>query len=220
MRAERGAIRNSDVTLDDTRKLPRVSATAPLVEQPAAVPLALAGMLLPNEHITFASRPHRIVLFLPAITLAALAIALAIALSVRLHPVVHGHHVEVPWLDARTRVLALTIGGIALLSSFVKVASAAAYYFGFRIVTTNRRAFLIEGLLARRIRPLGNTAMAGSTLLQGPLGRLFGFGSITTGKEIIRDMRDAVRLYREFGAVANGVDGNTWTPAVRQTQVP
>jgi hypothetical protein len=52
-----------------------------------------------------------------------------------------------------------------------------------------------------------------------------GYGSIelpladgTPGS--FRDMRDALQLYREFQAVANGVDGDTWTPAVRQTIIP
>ena len=54
---------------------------------------------------------------------------------------------------------------------------------------------------------------------------MFGYGSIelpladgTPGS--FRDMRDALQLYREFQAVANGVDGDTWTPAVRQTIIP
>ena len=33
-------------------------------------------------------------------------------------------------------------------------------------------------------------------------------------------MRDPVRLYREFEAVAQGVDGDKWAPALRQTQMP
>jgi hypothetical protein len=33
-------------------------------------------------------------------------------------------------------------------------------------------------------------------------------------------MREAAALYRECQAVANGVDGDTWTPAVRQTIIP
>jgi len=33
-------------------------------------------------------------------------------------------------------------------------------------------------------------------------------------------MRDALQLYREFQAVCERVDGDTWTPAVRQTIIP
>ena len=118
------------------------------------------------------------------------------------------------------RIVALTIGAFALLRALMNLVRAATYYLSFRIVTTNRRVFLIDGLFARRIRPLGNTAMAGSTLLQGPLGRMLGFGSIATSNGSFRDMREPVQLYREFGAVANGVDGDTWTQAIRQTQIP
>ena len=98
-------------------------------------------------------------------------------------------------------------------------------FLALRVVSTNRRIFAIRGVIVRRITPLGNTALAGSTLSQGVFGRMFGYGSIDLPlaegtPERFRDMRDALELYREFQAVANGVDGDTWTPAVRQTIIP
>ena len=102
----------------------------------------------------------------------------------------------------------------------------AARFWGLRIVATNRRIFArFAVIIVRRITPLGNTALAGSTLSQGFFGRMFGYGSIDLPlaegtPERFRDMRDALELYREFQAVANGVDGDTWTPAVRQTIIP
>ena len=101
----------------------------------------------------------------------------------------------------------------------------ASQFAGLRIVSTNRRVFAIRGVLVRRMTPLGNTALAASTLSQGFLGRLFGYGSIDLPladgtPSRFSDMRDALQLYREFQAVANGVDGDEWKPAVRQTIIP
>ena len=92
-------VRALDGGLEDTRTLPRVAANAPLARQPAAVPAGLAGMLLPTEHVTFAGRPHRIVFLSPAIAIVAVTIALTLALTILVHPIVRGHHVDVPWLD-------------------------------------------------------------------------------------------------------------------------
>jgi hypothetical protein len=77
----------------------------------------------------------------------------------------------------------------------------------------------------RRMTPRGNTALAASTLSQGFLGRQLGYGSIHLPladgtPDRFSDMRDALQLYREFQAVANGVDGDEWKPAVRQTIIP
>jgi hypothetical protein len=102
------------------------------------------------------------------------------------------------------------------------------HYFSYRIVTTNRRVFVVEGLVGRRVRPFGNTALASSRLVQGPLGRALGYGTIIVGGEAVtmmaggalRDLRDPVHLYHEFEAVAMGVDGDNWAQPVRQTIVP
>ncbi|HYZ16487.1 MAG TPA: hypothetical protein VE591_08805, partial [Candidatus Acidoferrum sp.] len=118
----------------------------------------------------------------------------------------------------RTAVAAL--GGAALLRGLLSLARAASYYLGFHVVTTNRRAFVVEGVLARRVRPLGNGVMAAASLTQTILGRIGNFGTITMDGTVIRDLRDAVGVYREFQAVANGVDGDRWAPAVRQTRIP
>jgi hypothetical protein len=187
----------------------------------SSVPPKLAKMLLPGEHVRFGTTVHPVVLLPPLVLLAAIPAALEIALSwtVR-HAGLHSPLLT-GW-EPRAAIgaaIALEAAGGALL------VKRALRFAGLRIVATNRRIFAIRGVLIRRITPLGNTALAASTLSQGLLGRMFGYGSIelpladgTPGS--FRDMRDALQLYREFQAVANGVDGDTWTPAVRQTIIP
>jgi PH (Pleckstrin Homology) domain-containing protein len=209
---------------DATRPFPRV-AVPPRVAGPQlvpAVPAELSGMLLPTEHVTFGSSPHWIVLVRPLVEIVLVLLLLAVALSWRLVLIVHGHHVLVPLLAGYGRLAALGLAGLLVLRALIALAGRAVHYFGYRIVTTNRRVFVVEGLFGRRVRPLGNTALAGSTMSQGVLGRMLDFGTLVLGGggPAVRDMRDPVRLYREFEAVANGVDGDTWTPALRQTQIP
>lgn len=220
--------------LTETRGFPPVTVIAPpahpgataastVVTPPApAAPAELAGMLLPTERVTFASSPHPIVFVRPIVEFVVLAVVLMTALGWETHPVVHGRHVTVALLTGNVR---LAVEGAALLAALRVVGLALARtwrYFGYRVVTTNRRAFVIEGVLGRRVRPLGNTGMAGATMSQGLLGRMLGFGTVVVGGDAqsMRQMKDPVRLYREFEAIANGVDGDTWTPAVRQTLIP
>src|SRR6202011_2757644 len=104
---------------------------------------------------------------------------------------------------------AAVVAGLGLLAmTGAMLIKRALRYTGLRVVSTNRRIFAIRGVIVRRITPLGNTALAASTLSQGVFGRMFGYGSIdlpladgTPGS--FRDMRDALQLYREFQAVAH-----------------
>ncbi len=185
------------------------------------VPPKLASTLLPGERVTFGSTPHPIVFAQPLVLLAAIAGGLEAAL----HWEVRHGEVRSALLSGTWREVAIVAGLALLAGAGFMLLQRAARFAGLRIVSTNRRVFAIRGVLVRRMTPLGNTALAASTLSQGLLGRLFGYGSIhlpladgTPGR--FSDMRDALQLYREFQAVANGVDGDDWKPAVRQTIIP
>lgn len=207
-----------DVTPASRPSLAVVAAT------PVKAPAELAGMLLPSEAVEFGSSPHAIIFVPPVVGLVAIAIVLAIVLSWNLHPIVRGHHVMVPLVTGVARKVAWILAGLLALRELVSLASRVIRYFGYRIVATNRRVFVVEGLFGRRVTPIGNSALAGSTMSQGPLGRVLGFGDLVfragSGVGTMHTMRDPVHLYREFEAVANGVDGDNWTPAIRQTQIP
>ena len=201
---------------DATTAFQRVSVTPPRAPAPApvgprpAVPRGLASTLLPGERVTFGSRPHPIVLLRPLVLIVLVLVAFAVAWNAL-------SAVYRPYLEA--------LSAIAALASVATLIRNVGYFFGFRAIATNRRIFVIRGILWRRVAPLGNTALASSTLVQGVLGRMYGFGTVdvphaVTGRALFRDMRDAGGLYRECQAVANGVDGDTWTPAVRQTIIP
>ena len=188
----------------------------------SSVPPKLAKMLLPGEHVRFGTEVHPIVLLPPIVMMVVVLAGLEIALGWTIrHP--GGLHSAL--LTGWERPAAFGVGIALLAASGGLLIKRALRFAGLRIVATNRRIFAIRGVIIRRITPLGNTALAASTLSQGLLGRMFGYGSIelpladgTPGS--FRDMRDALQLYREFQAVANGVDGDTWTPAVRQTIIP
>jgi uncharacterized membrane protein YdbT with pleckstrin-like domain len=204
----------------DTKGFPQVTIRPqPLV---SPVPAELAGMLLPSEAVTFASRPHPVILVRPVVEIVVICAVLLTVLAWETHPVVRGHHVTVPLVTGYARLAVLAVAGLLILRALGSLVARAWRYFGYRVVSTNRRVFVVTGVFGRSVTPLGNTGLAGATMSQGLLGRIFGYGTIvfSNGSETMRDMRDPVRLYREFEAVANGVDGDTWTPAVRQTLIP
>jgi hypothetical protein len=187
----------------------------------STVPPKLVQMLLPGEGVRFASTVHPIVLLPPVVML---AVILALLETVLGWTVRHAGHPSA-LLTGWERTAAFGVGFALLAASGASLVKRALRFVGLRVVATNRRVFAIRGVLVRRITPLGNTALAAATLSQGLLGRIFGYGSIelpladgTPGS--FRDMRDALQLYREFQAVANGVDGDTWKPAIRQTIIP
>jgi hypothetical protein len=202
---------------DATTAIHRVTVVDPQPVRPATppgglrpVPRGLAATLLPGENVTFGSTPHPFVLARPLIVLAAVAIAFGVA-----------------WQTTPPRMHAYVeaFGAVAAVASLLAFGRGLGYFLGFRAIATNRRIFVIRGIVMRRVAPLGNGELAASTLAQGIAGRMFGFGSIEVpraGKRypLFRDMRDAPTLYRECQAVANGVDGDVWTPAVRQTIIP
>jgi hypothetical protein len=185
-----------------------------------SVPPKLAKMLLPGERVTFGTAVHPIVLALPIAYLIAILVLFATG-----EPWVQ-HHPGLTWSGTGPwPKIELGIELALIAASMGLLVKRTFRYLALRVVSTNRRIFAIRGVIIRRITPLGNTALAGSTLSQGVFGRMFGYGSIDLPlaegtPERFRDMRDALELYREFQAVANGVDGDTWTPAVRQTIIP
>lgn len=197
-----------------------VSAAVVAPELVSGTPAELSGMLLPTESVTFASSPHPIVFARPVVQGIVILILLGIVMSWHTHPVVRGHHVNGPLLTGWARSAVLVIGMLLLLREIVSLAGRLFHFLAYRVVTTNRRVFVVQGLFGRRVTPLGNTALAGATMSQGLLGRMFGFGNVVTSSGAMRDMRDPVRLYREVEAVAMGVDGDTWTQPIRQTIIP
>lgn len=209
-----------EARLIDEHGLTHARSSTALATYWRRMPSDLTRMLLPSEALTFASRPHPIVFLRPSLALVAVAIVLGVVLGYHTQHIVHGHYVNVPWLDERLRIVVWVLGAAALLRALWSLVHAASYYLGFRLITTNRRAFVVGGLLARRVRPLGNGVMAGSSLTQSILGRVMNFGTIAMNDFVIRDVRDPVGVYREFQGIANGVDGDRWAPAVRQTQIP
>ncbi len=213
--------------LADTRAVPRVVAQARVVFAPAVpgVPLQVSGMLLPGEHATLASAPHPFLFVAPILRLAIILALFGTALDWHISVVIRGHHMLVPLLSGPARLAVLAVGALAVLGQCGELLRRAVHYRSFRAIATNRRAFIVDGMLNRSVTPLGNTALAGATMAQGVFGRIFGFGTIVLpqnagGRKILPGMRAPVELYREFQAVANGVDGDTWTPAVRNTIIP
>jgi hypothetical protein len=195
-----------------------MEAVAPALA--SGTPAELSGMLLPTESVTFASSPHPIIFARPVIGFLVICILLGVLLGCQTHPVVRGHHQTVPLLTGYARTIVLVIGMLLLLREVVSLVRRLFHFLAYRVVTTNRRVFMVEGLFGRRVTPLGNTALAGATMSQGLLGRMFGFGNVVMNSGAMRDMRDPVRLYREVEAVAMGVDGDTWTQPIRQTIIP
>jgi Bacterial PH domain len=210
----------------ETRVLPRVGMDVRATQ--IAAPPELAGMLLPTEHVTFGTSPHWIIFVAPIIRFVIIAIAFAIVLSWETHPIVRGHHVTVPLLTGYARLAVMIVGVLSLAQQVWGIVRRLFHYLGYRVVTTNRRVFIVEGILGRRVQPLGNTALAGARMTQGVLGRILGYGTIVLGAAsaaptssgVFRDMRDPVQLYRECEAVALGVEGDTWAQPIRQTQIP
>jgi hypothetical protein len=198
---------------DATTAIERVTVASPRIPAPTVhlpIPRGLAATLLPGERVTFGSTPHPVVLVRPLVLLVAVAVAFAVGWQ------------RVP---VDRHVVLEVVAALAALATIWSLASNALYLLGSRVVATNRRIFSVRGIIIRRVAPLGNTVLASSTLSQGVLGRMYGYGSIDVrenGKRrsLFRDMREAAALYRECQAVANGVDGDTWTPAVRQTIIP
>jgi len=195
------------VTVEPPSQPPRA---APPGRALRAVPRSISAALLPGERVTFGSAPHPFVVARP--TLLVIASLIAFGLAWQLVP-------------AKLHLSVEAVGAVAFAAAVVALLRGVSYYLGFRTVATNRRIFVIRGILWRRVVPLANSALAASTLLQGPLGRLYGFGSVDVPQPgvrgpLFRDVRDPAELYRECQAVANGVDGDVWTPAVRQTIIP
>lgn len=219
----RAAVPLGQTTMQSAIVTPRTAAPTTIVSPTPANIAEVTGMLLPTEYVTFASSPHPIVLLRPVVGMLVIVVAMGALLACQTHPVVNGHHRTVPLLTGVPRTVVLIIGLLLLLNQLTSLLRRLFHLLSYRVVTTNRRAFVVTGLFGRRVTPLGYTAMAGATMTQGLLGRMCGFGNIvfasgSTG--VVREMRDPVRLYREFEAIANGVDGDTWQQPIRQTVIP
>ena len=215
----------SDETAAMPRVAPRATPAQTVVVPAPAVPAELAGMLLPSEYVTFATAPHPIIMLQPVIEAIVIVIALAVALGWETHPIVRGHHQTVPLLTGVARTGVLIFAGLLLLRQAFSLLQRLFHYLAYRIVTTNRRVFVVQGFFGRRVTPVGNTALAGATMTQSILGRMLDYGDVvmplaSSGPGLVRTIREPVRLYRELEAVANGVEGDTWQPAIRQTIIP
>jgi hypothetical protein len=147
------------------------------VEKDAA---ELAGVLLPQEFVVFASRPHPVVFIRPVIATVIAFIATLATLTFRVRPIVHGHHVTISFFTTPNGAIALVLVGIFGIVALSKLMKAASYYQGFRCIATNRRVFIMRGIFGRSLQPIGNAATAGAGLVQGFFGRRYDFGTIYT----------------------------------------
>ena len=213
---------------DDTRGMPRVSVEAPIsnavIGPPPGTPAELSGMLLPSEAVTFASSPH------PVISCAR-----------------HSRHRDPRRADHGARLAAASdragssrhhapadgrrANGRARRRCAVAAARAV---FGARapppVLRLPRRHDEPARVRGRgTVRPARDAAQQHRARRYDDVARVLrphvGYGNLAlppaaswTGT--ISEMRDPVKLYREFEAVAQGVDGDHWTPAVRQTLIP
>jgi hypothetical protein len=193
----------------------RAAAIEVAPHPPLRVPSAVAKQLLPSERVAFATRPHPVVVVRPLVALALFAATFAWALTRPLHPIVAGRDI-----GFATHVGILVAGAMLGLRLAGWLFAGAGYFAGFRIVATNRRIIETTGVLRRRVKPLGYGALASATLVQSLLGARFDYGTIVLPETRVRDVRDPGGLYREMQAVANGVDGDRWDPAIRQTLLP
>jgi hypothetical protein len=204
----------------DVQSTPGLESIVVARYPPLGLPAGIAEQMLPTERAGFATRPHPIVVIRPLGVLVAIFAVLAIALTYHVRPIVAGHHVDLPWLNAGERIWALGICGLAALRALTWLIKEGLYYTGFRIVATNRRVLATSGVLSRRVNPLGNTAMASATLVRSWLGVMLGYGTVSMPGGVIRDVCEPGALFREMQAVSNGVDGDRWDPALRQTRIP
>src|SRR6202043_66877 len=124
----------------------------------SSAPAELAGMLLPTEAVTFASTPHPVVLVRPVVEIVAIFVVL---------------------LTGYARLAVAAIAGLLALRALGSLVARAWRFFGYRVVSTNRRVFVVTGVFGRKVTPLGNTGLAGASMSQGLLGRIFGYGTIT-----------------------------------------
>jgi len=193
----------------------RAAAIDVVPHPPVRIPAAVAGQLLPSERVAFATRPHPVVVVRPLVTLAIFTAVFAWGLTRKLHPIVAGRDI-----GAAVHIAILVAGALIAIRLAGWFFAEAAYLAGFRIVATNRRIIEVMGVLRRRVKPLGYNALASATLVQSVFGARFDYGSVIMPDARVRDVRDPAGLYREMQAVANGVDGDRWDPAIRQTILP
>jgi hypothetical protein len=205
-------------TLDgDTKTFPRIVAPqAPAMWDEAE----MAGILMPTEQVAFGSRPHPIVLVRPAIAILVAILAMLVVASVHVHPIVRGHHVDLALIRTEPGLLVMGVAAIFLLGGLAGLVKQAIYLISYRVVVTTRRVFVVAGIFGRGLRPLGNTPIMASGLVQSFFGRVWNYGTVVTAWGTMRAMRDPIRLYQCLHIVANGIEGDTWAQAQRTTIVP
>lgn len=175
----------------------------------------MADVLLPGEDLLHLALPHPIVFFAPIFGLATVSALAEAALHTR--PLLAGE-----WHNAA--LIAWAACAAVLCAQLI---GQAVYYSAYRVIATTRRVFVWSVTpLGRRLTPLTNSGMARATIRQGWLGAIFRFGTIVIPgndvkpEHVIRAIRRPVDLYREMQRVAHGIEGDTWQPAIRMTQIP
>lgn len=203
------------------------AAIAPERVVPAAPPAlsgtigdSLAGVLLPQEYVVFASSAHPMYWIRRALVATVALVALLYVSLATIRPIIAGHHHTIAIASTSLGRIALILIGLFLIVSLVRLGKAIYIYIGFSIVTTNRRAFHVFRFFRTSVTPVPNGVMAGSSLRQSLMGRWLGYGNILMGRFTLRWMRNPVALWRALESVAYGVENGTWRPAGRGTFIP
>jgi len=131
----------------------RVSGTS-------SVEARISDVLLPTEHFMFATRPHPVAFVGPIFTILIGTILFTAIATAKSHPIINGHHVTMDMFQGGLGALARLVAIVIFARGVLNLKDAVWYFFGYRIATTTRRAFVMSGLFGRRLRPLANASMA------------------------------------------------------------
>jgi uncharacterized membrane protein YdbT with pleckstrin-like domain len=136
--------------------------------------------LLPNEHVTYRARLHRIIYLLPVCVL---IVALGVAVA------------SGSWIA----------GGVLGLIGLVMLVPPWIRSIGSEFAVTNKRVLVKVGLIRRHSLELLLQEVEGIGVDQGILGRILGYGTITvsgTGgtREAFRMIADPLEFRRQVQA--------------------
>jgi uncharacterized membrane protein YdbT with pleckstrin-like domain len=136
--------------------------------------------LLPNEHVTYRARLHRIIYLLPVCVL---IVALGVAVA------------SGSWIA----------GGVLGLIGLVMLVPPWIRSIGSEFAVTNKRVLVKVGLIRRHSLELLLQKVEGIGVDQGILGRILGYGTITvsgTGgtREAFRMIADPLEFRRQVQA--------------------